>query len=279
MDSASTAALFLAIIAVSDGLRLLPAGATVVSRLAFGDWLVAWVNSDGQSGSRLRLITWCSPLLLPLVLSDDTDTAVPLGRRLARCRARMRRTRSHFAVLRIGGILILAALVAGIPWLTSRSGIWGLLLGASVVLWLCVVQTVIAIAAFRRAGSTLGQAMLTSAKCLWPFSAPRAAEEVMRRVVAGVPPLILMHTLLPGDAFRRFARPLLFDAVVRGEQADGVLELRARLGESEIAEILNEPPTVPDGDAYCPRCGASFYRGARFCSDCAEVELRPQLAR
>ena len=278
MDSASTAAAFLAVIALSDGLRLLPAGAIVVSRLVLGDWTVSWVQPDHHAGSGLRLITWCSPVLLPLVLSEDAGGTAPLKRRLTRFRARKRRTRSHVVALRVGGILILVTLVVVTPWLTARSGIWGLLLGVSLVWWLCVVQMIIAMAAFRRAGATFGGAILTSMKCLWPFTAPRVAEDVMGRVVAGVPPLILLHELLPRDAFRHFARPLLFDVVVRGEPADAVVALRAQLGESETAEIVNGRPTVCDGDAYCPRCGASFYRSARLCSDCVEVELRSQAA-
>jgi hypothetical protein len=132
--------------------------------------------------------------------------------------------------------------------------------------------------AFRKAGASLSRATRESVKFLWPFSAPRAAEEVVSRAIAGVPTLVVVHELLPADAFRRFARPLLFDAVVRGEQNGHVAELRALLGESEVARIVNEPPLVHDGDAYCPRCGASFYRVARCCSDCVEVELRPRAA-
>jgi hypothetical protein len=276
LDSASTAGVFLAVIAVADGLRLLPAGAIVVSRIAFGDWSVAWVNPDLRTGGQLRLITWCSPLLLPQVLGGTADAAMPLGRRLARFRKRARRTRSYVAALRIGGILTLAALVIGIPALTARSGIWGLLFGVAVVLGLSVMQAVLATAALRRTGASIGRAMLWSAKYLWPFSAPRAAEDVMSRVTAGVPPLILLGELLPPETFRRFARPLLFDAVVRDEQTEGVAALRAHMGESQVAEILSGPPSERDGDAFCPRCEASFYRGAHFCSDCAGVELRPQ---
>ena len=224
------------------------------------------------------MITWCSPLLLPAVLRDAGDATLPLGRRVARFRARARRSRSAVAALRIGGVITLAVLIAGIPFLTARSGIWGLLLGVSLVLWLCVVQTVVAIAAFRRAGVALGRAMLASARFLWPFTAPRAAEEVLSRVISGVPAMVVLRELLPADAFRRFVRPVLFDAVVRGGEGADVAELRAHLGENEVAAILNEPPLDRDGDAYCPRCGASFYQAARLCSDCADVELRPQTA-
>jgi hypothetical protein len=276
LDSASTAAVFLAAIAVSDGLRLLPAGAIVVSRMAFGEWSVAWVNPDPQAGGRLRLITWCSPLLLPQVLGGTDNATMPLGRRVARFRKRARRTRSYVAALRGGGILTLAALVIGVPSLTARSGIWGLLLGVAFVIGLSAVQATLASAAFRRAGATTGRAILRSARYLWPFSAPRAAEDVMSSVTEDIPPLVLLGELLPPDAFRRFARPLLFDAVVRNEHAEGVAALRAHMGESQVAEILTGPPSEGDGDAFCPRCGASFYRGARFCSDCAGVELRPQ---
>ena len=279
MDSASTAAAFLAVVALSDGLRLLPAGAIVVSRLAFGTWAIVWAQDTRQArGVTLRLITWCSPLLLSAVLSDAGHATLSLERRRARLRARVRRTRSSVAALRVGGLLTLAALIAGIPWLTARFGGWGLLAGVSLVLCLCIVQTVVAILAFRRAGVALAQATMGSAKFLWPFSAPRAAEEVMARALAGVPPLVVLHELLPADAFRRFARPLLFDAMVRGEHDGRVAELRAVLGEPEVARIVNGPPHLRDGDAYCPRCGASFYRVARRCSDCVEVELRPRTA-
>lgn len=278
MDSASTAAAFLAAIAVSDGLRLLPAGAIVVCRLAFGDWSVAWASAARPAGSRLRLITWCSPLLLPVVATIDADATLPLRRRVARFRARMRRTREYVAVLRVGGVVILVALIAGIPWLTARSSAWGLLLGISLVLLLCVMQTVIAIAAFRRAGVAFGGAAVASVRYLWPFSAQRAAEDVMHRAAADVPQMVLMHELMPPETFRRFARPILFDAVVRHDARHEVAMLRAHLGEALVAEIVNRPPSDRDGDAYCPRCGASFYRGTRFCSDCAGVELRPQIA-
>lgn len=278
MDSASTAAAFLAVIAVSDGLRLLPASAIVVCRLASGDWSVAWASAARHAGSRLRLVTWCSPLLLPVVAAVDANATLPLRRRVVRFRARMRRTREYVAVLRIGGVAILLALIAGIPWLTARSGAWGLLLGISLVVLLCVMQTVIAIAAFRRTGVRLGRAAVASVRYLWPFSAQRAAEDVLHRAAADVPQMILMHELLPPETFRRFARPILFDAVVRHEARHEVAMLREHLGEALVAEIVNRPPSDGDGYAYCPRCGTSFYRDTRFCSDCAEVELRPQIA-
>lgn len=265
-------------IAVSDGLRLLPAGAIVVCRLAFGDWSVAWPSAGGHDASRLRLVTWCSPLLLPVVAAVAADASLPLRRRVVRFRARMRRTEAYVAVLRIGGVAILVALIAGIPWLTARSGAWGLLLGISLVVSLCVLQTVIAIGAFRRTGATFGRAAVASVRYLWPFSAQRAAEDVLHRAAADVPQMILMHELLPPETFRRFARPSLFDAIVRHEARHEVAMLRGHLGEALVAEIVNRPPSDGDGDAYCPRCGTNFYRGARFCSDCSGVELRPQIA-
>ena len=277
MDSASTAAVFLAVIALSDGLRLLPGGAIVISRLAFGNWNVA-TQLDGGGDSRLRLITWCSPVFLPLVLSTQPDAPLPLRRSLTRFRSRRRRVGPHVVALRITGVLTLLALIAGIPFLTARSGLWGFLLGASTTLWLCVVQALLAYAAFRRIGATRGRALLASAKFCWPFTAPRAAEAVMHRVADGVPPLVLLHELLPTDAFVAFARPLLFDSLVRGERSPDIATLRAHLGESASARIVRQPPAVRDGDAYCPRCGASFYRTATRCSDCAEVDLVAQPA-
>lgn len=273
MSSATSAAVLLAVIALSDGLRLLPAGAIVVCRVVVGAWSVGWVNADRTR--RPRLVTWCSPFALPLVLADDVESHLTVGRRRARFRARLRRTRAHVAALRIGGVLILATLIVGIPWLTARADVWGFLLGLSTVLWLCFVQTVIAIVALRRAGSGLKRALLASVKYLWPFSGPRAAEDVMQQVTRDVPPLILLREFLTVDAFDHFIRPILFDAVVRGAETAAVAELRACLGEGQVASIVNQPPRHRDGDAFCPRCGASFYRRAGFCSDCVEVELRP----
>jgi hypothetical protein len=275
VDNASTAAAFLALIAVSDGLRLLPAGAIVVSRVLLGDWSLSKTAAT-NSGNTVRLITWCGPLVQPLVLRTDQHSTLSARRLLTRFRARRRRTQSLVGALRVVGTLTLLALVAGVPLLTSRSGVWGLLLGVSIVLCLCVVQTVLAVFAFRRAGETPFRALLGASRFLWPFSAPRAAEEVMTRVAMGVPALIVVDQLLKPEAFTGFARPLLFDAVVRGEETGPVAALRQHLGASRVAAILNAPPPMPDGDVYCPRCGASFYRSARVCSDCSDVELLTQ---
>jgi hypothetical protein len=276
VSSATSAALLLAVVALSDGLRLLPAGAIVACRVLFGDWAVDRVNAEQRV--RPRLITWCSPLALPVVLHGGVESSLSLGRRLTRFRARMRRTRSLVGALRLGGVLILTTLIGGVPWLTARWGVWGFLLGLSALLWLCLVQGVTAMVAFRRAGVGVTRALLTTVKYLWPFTGPRAAEDVLHQVARDVPPLILLRELLPGDAFGHFVRPLLFDAVVRGAQTPAVAELRAHLGAASVASIVNEPPRQRDGDAFCPRCGASFSRRAGPCSDCAEVELRPRPA-
>jgi hypothetical protein len=279
LDSATGAAAFLAVIALLDGLRLLPAaaGAIVVRNTWLRGWSVARV-SEPDDRERVRLLTWCSPVALPLVLSTRPQLSLPARRLVARFRARRARTRGHVVALRVGGVSTLIALVLGIPLLTSRYGLWGLLVAVSAVLLLSLTQAAVAMRALRRAGSSLREAAVASVRLCWPFTAPRAAEEVERQVASGMPPLVLLAELLPPGEFGSFVRPLLYDAVVRGVESPDVRDLCDHLGESRIRALTREPPMSADGEAWCPRCGDSFARAHGNCSDCADVALVPRFA-
>lgn len=279
MDSASSAAAFLAVIALSDGLRLLPpgGGAIVVCNTWLRGWTVARV-SDHDQGKRPRLLTWCSPVVLPLVLPARQEVSLPVGRLVARFRARRTRTAGHVVVLRVGGAMTLLALVVGTPLLTSRYGVWGLVVALGAVLLLSLAQAVVAMLGMRRAGRSLREAAMACVKLCWPFTAPRGAEELERQVASGVPRLLLLAELLPPDQFGALVRPLLYDAVVRGATDPDVGYLREQLGESRIAALMREPPPSADGAGWCPRCGDSFARAHGSCSDCVDVALVPRFA-
>lgn len=233
--------------------------------------------SDPDRGERPRLLTWCSPVVLPLVLPPRQDVSLPVGRLVARFRARRARTRRHVVALRAGGVITLLALVAGIPLLTSGFGVWGLLCALMSVLLLSLTQAAVAMHALRRAGCSLRQAVMTCVRLCWPFTAPRAAEEVERQVASGVPRLVLLSELLPPGEFTFFVRPLLYDAIVRGREDPDVGHLCGHLGESRIRALTSEPPTAADGEGWCPRCGDSFARAHGHCSDC-DVALVPRCA-
>lgn len=232
--------------------------------------------SDPDEGERARLLTWCSPLVLPLVLPSRPESSLPVRRLVARFRARRARTRGHVAALRVGGVSTLIALVVGIPLLTSTYGVWGLLVAIAAVLLLSLAQAAVAMLGLRRAGCSLREAGMACFRLCWPFTAPRAAEEVERQVASGMPRLVLLAELLPPGELGVFARPLLYDAVVRGVENPDVRHLYGHLGEARIRALTREPPMSADGEGWCPRCGDSFARSHGYCSDCVDVALVPR---
>lgn len=233
---------------------------------------------DHDARERARLLTWCSPIALPLVLSEGQESLLPVRRLVARFRARRARTRGHVVALRVGGAITLVALVLGIPILTSRYGVWGLLVALAALLLLSLTQAVLAMLGTRRAGCSLRDAAVACVRLCWPFTAPRAAEEVERQVASGVPRLVLLAELLSPEEFGQFVRPLLYDAVVRGAENSDVSDLSGHLGQSRVRALTGAPPMSADGTAWCPRCGDSFDRTDGYCSDCVDVALEPRFA-
>lgn len=234
--------------------------------------------NDQDEGERARLLTWCSPLVLPLVLPAQQESSLPVRRLVARFRARRARTRGHVVALRVGGATTLLALVVGIPLLTSRYGVWGLLFALAAVLLFSLTQAVLAMLGLRRAGCSLRAAAVACVRLCWPFTAPRAAEEVERQVASGVPRLVLLAELLSPEEFGQFVRPLLYDALVRGAENSDVSHLSGHLGQSRVRALTGEPQRADDGKAWCPRCGDSFDRPDGNCSDCVDVALEPRFA-
>lgn len=272
MDSVAAAGLLLGIVALSDGLRLLPASAIVIRRGAFGGWSLP---PGAQDARTLRLVSWCIPLALPLIMEHGagTSSAEPLRRRVTRFRARQRRVRPWIVALRAVGFATLLALIAGLPFLIGRSGSWGLMVGIALVFALALTQAGISAFALRRAGVSARRAVFASLKFCWPFTAPRAAEEVQRRVVVDIPVLVVLHHLLPGEDFERIARPMLYDALVRDRVSPEAAAMIQYLGDPLSRAFVARLPGSFEGDAFCPRCGTGFNRGPTLCSDCDEVAL------
>ncbi|MEX2153960.1 MAG: hypothetical protein WD825_11525 [Gemmatimonadaceae bacterium] len=278
-DDIVTTSLILALVALSDGVRRIPAGAIVLRRLGLGPWTAPRFE---EPESRLELVSWCIPLALPLVLTRESNgTSGPesaelaLTRRLTRFRARLRRVRHHVLALRINGLAILATLVVVLPLLAYRGGAWGFLVGVQLLLTLCLVQVVAAAMALRRVGIALRPALFASVPFAWPFTAPRAAEVVQSHAVAGLPPLLALHELAPEDEFLRVARPALYDAMVRNIVSDDVAALAELWGEARVRSLIGKP-SAEDADLYCPRCGSAFNPGREFCTDCGDVALLPR---
>jgi hypothetical protein len=272
MDSVASAGVLLAAVAVADGIRALPAGAILIRHLP----LVGWRLADApEHPARLRLLSWCIPLSLPLVVDAEEELLAPgtLRRTMTRLRSRRRRVERHLVALRALGMVTLATLIAALPLLVGRSGVWGLIVGLGILLALCLAQFGIGAIALARGGASRWTAALRAAKYLWPFTAPRAAEEVQRQVAAGVPALVLLHELLPPNEFAGIARPLVYDVLAHSQPRPGVAALMEHLGLERAHALIATAPERGDGDAYCPRCGKEFYAGIERCSDCIGVGL------
>lgn len=179
----------------------------------------------------------------------------------------MRRVRAHLLALRSVGMATLATLIVGLPLLANRMGAWGLLASLAALFVLGVTQMMLTYVAMRRVGPR--PRFLAMLKFSWPFTAPRAPEELVAACTRDVPPIILLHAFATPEDFARVTRPMLYDAVVVGRQPDAAVPLIRYLGDAEVRRIL-DTALPDDGDVYCPRCGAAYYRDVATCSDCPD---------
>src|SRR5690348_17023083 len=110
LNSAATAAILYGI-TFAEGVRQLPADAIVLRRVAFGQWRFV---RRVEIGAGLRLISWCLPVSLPVVLpraSPSTGDGDILER-VVEMRARIGETKLSLALLRVLGLATLVLLVA-----------------------------------------------------------------------------------------------------------------------------------------------------------------------
>ena len=271
MIDAVVAAGILSAIELAEGIRQLPPSAIVLRRFAFGPWRFV---RHGELGTGLRLVSWCLPLSMPVIL--HADSAVPkVGwrRSLHRMRARSRRTRGTVVALRILGLVTIVALVAGLPIAVDRFGLFGLSFGIGALFALSGVQALLAARALRRNGMSTKSAALAALKLLSPFSAPRAAEVVWANAVSGVPALAAAYELLGDESFVRSMRPVIYDAILRREPSDIYDSLITVATSERFLTMLRTPPPGFAGSPFCPRCGTEFAASVSQCSDCADVAL------
>jgi hypothetical protein len=270
LNSVATAAILYGI-TFAEGVRQLPADAIVLRRLALGRWrFVRCV----EIGAGLRLVSWCLPVSLPLVLHRGTSSAdeAEIRQRIETMRARWVETRLSVGLLRALGLVTLLLLVGGVPIVVERAGLFGLVVAVIVLLELTFVQALWTGWLLRRLGASGRSAAVASVKLLNPFAVQRAAEVVCARIVADVPALAVAYELLGDEEFVRAFRPMLYDAL-HGGSADAVAILTPLVAEGHLASLLQTPPPGLAGGAFCPRCESQFARGAGFCSDCDDVPL------
>ncbi|HEX2209102.1 MAG TPA: hypothetical protein VHG93_15590, partial [Longimicrobium sp.] len=242
----------LAAITLGEGLRRVPAGSVLLRHVTGYPWQVA---AGPLRASAWRLASVFSPLALHLVVPAAGE---------ARNDVRLRK--GWIAILRIPALLALVALLAGVPLLSASMGTRGLIYAVIAVFGAALLAALLALAALRWMGAGWKAAAWDAFRILSPFTAPRAPEIVLERVMTGVPPADAIRVLLPADDFAAWIRPFAYDARVRG--ADDALVAR-----EEAERILRAPPAgVAPGDVYCPRCGSTYLPGVETCHAC-EVPL------
>jgi hypothetical protein len=267
LNSVATAAILYGI-TFAEGVRQLPADAIVLRRLAFGRWRFV---RRVEIGAGLRLVSWCLPASLPVVLPRASAAAsdATILERVSEMRARLGETRLSLGLLRVLGLLTLLLLVAGVPIVVERNGLFGLIAVVIVLLELTFVQALWAGWLLRRSGATGRSAAMASLKLLNPFGVQRAAEVVFARIVADIPALVVAHELLGEEDFVRAFRPMLYDAL----HGDGLPGLGPLFDERRLASVLRAPPPGLTSGAFCPRCESQFASDAGFCSDCDDIPL------
>jgi len=256
-DSLLTAGI-LAVVALSEGVRVVPFGALVLER-PFGRWRIA---RTFELGSGMHLVSWCIPYTLPALLSSAPihDVAGETGR----VRERFATVESRVRTTRVFGGLILLVLVVGLPYSASHWSGLGLLGALALLLGLSVAQMLTTRTALRDLGEPAGGAW----RLLWPFSAPRAPQMLQERAFAGFSPTLVAHALLDDDDFLRSMRPLVYDATHTLASSSDILALYDRA----TLRAFIERPVAEDGQPYCPRCAALYRAGTARCSDC-DAEL------
>jgi hypothetical protein len=166
-------------------------------------------------------------------------------------------------------------LVLGLPFAVSRWSGWGLIVSVQLLLVLTLTQaTIVALALMRVAGGVGWRAALgSSLRYVWPFSAPQAALLLQERIVTGVPPLVVAHTLLGEDEFLRSLRSFVYDTHRDGATSDDGRALLQLYDVASLKQFLRRPPSLGMTDPFCPRCAMVYRAGVLECSDCLGVAL------
>jgi hypothetical protein len=260
------AAAILALLVIVEGVRRLAPGTVVLRRILWSRWRMA---RPSRLGVAFHLVSWLVPLSLPLVLPPrDADVSLPASSddALASMRAAKQRAGSAMRLLQINGSLIALMLVVVLPYVSWWRGAFGLRAAVCGLLLLTVVQASVARLALRGTGL----ARLPFARYLWPFTALRAAEHVQERIVAAVPPLLVMRELLGDDELVESHRERLHDWV-RSAATEDEEPIVALVGRERVQAFLARVPSGLGPDGYCPRCASRYRPTMRECGSCGVV--------
>lgn len=238
----------LAAITLAEGFRRVPAGSFLLRRVPGYPWQVA---AGPYRSSAWRLVSAFSPLALHCVIQPAQGEA--------RDPARLRGW--WIALVRIPSFLALAALLVGLPLLPASMGTRGLILAIAAAFGASLLTAVVSMVALVRMGIGWKRAAGDALRGVSPFTAPRAPEIVLERVLSNVPAAEAIRALVPSDDFALWVRPFAYDQVMRGADA-----LLAR-GEAE--RIVRAPAgDASQGDPYCPRCAGTYLPGIETCHAC-----------
>jgi hypothetical protein len=248
-------------IALAEGFRRVPPGGVLLRRVPGYPWQVA--AGPWRAGG-WRLTSAFSPFALHALLqpAEGAPRQPP-----ARGRLRLWTT-----LLRVPGLLALTALVVGVPLLSASMATRGLILAAAAALAASLLTAILSMVALIRMGTRWKTAAREALRIVSPFTAPRAPEIVMERVLAGVPVIDSVRALLPPADFAAWLRPLAYDQLA-GEAEDGLLP------RAEAERVIREVPAdaVP-GDPWCPRCAGVYKAGVEACRGCGGVPLEQAVA-
>lgn len=235
-----------------EGVRRVPAGAFLLRSAVGYPWHVA---RGPYAAGGWRLVSWLSPFVCHVLLTPATADG----------RAPHPHLRRWAAVLRVPGAVAFAALVIGVPLLTANGGFRGLLQALGAAFGASVVAAAGSGVALWRMRVPVRTALQDVLPMLSPFTAPRAPEIVLARVLEGVALVDAVRAMLPADAYAEWLRPVAYDAA-RGQ---GDL-----LPAAEAAAVLRHPPPgLLAGDVYCARCGRVYLADAPACRMCEDVEM------
>jgi hypothetical protein len=263
----------LAFVTWLDGMRRVPDGALVLRRALIGRWIVDERSNDDSS---FRLVAWWSPFSLALTIPvggvPDADASNALTEEALD--ARLKRVRGVVGVLRLLGGLIIVGIVIGFVAAVARFGAWGFVAVLGAVLFLTWTVFFVTMCAMRASGRRWRRAARIAAPLLWPFTAPRAAELILERAIAGAPPLLVARRLLGAASFAVWVRPQAYDTLRGNAGPADSASLLALVGRPDLAAIVHSTPTqCATGERYCPRCGRVYRATIASCAECEGLHL------
>jgi hypothetical protein len=252
----------LALLALIEGMRRVPAGSVVLRRVLFGPWTA----EHPEPRERLRMLSWWSPFMTTIVLVPRTSYE---KKNVDAVRAQLEDRELHTALfdLRVLGVVELVALVLGLPYAMQRFGATGFLFAMGAILLLCL--TIFSALAFsgRALGKPWKKALRWAFPFLSPFAAPRGAEVLLEEALRDAAPAAVGRALLADDAFLGWMRPFVYDAT-NGEGTDVDRRLLEGVNVTELSATLARRPASHNAQGlWCPRCGATFIHGDS-CSEC-----------